>query len=471
LGINIKLINDFISFCSVEETEKFILRHFKELTCSSDVIVLSIGNKKIQIYNKDKTFKQTNRINILEFEKLFSKKNFIVETENSLVKFNHLQNKTKTIYIPLVINQILKKIIVLIEPKCSEDIIKLLATVTETIGERISLKGAYSKKDYYFNEIFRKINLLIIIIDKNFNILFSNKNKNDIYKCFDLAFGYNAPCSFCPLKQKEITKEINNCFFRIRQEEVENKKLCIIEDITKIISLKKELDKAEKLSFLGKISSEITHEIKNPLNAMQLKITLLENILKKDNLLNETTDKIIAGVKYEITRLTNIANDFLQMGGDYKLNKTVFSIKDLIEELIGDTAEKALKARIQVEFLCGEFAKCNIHADRDKLKQAFLNLINNAIEELKERKPKSPQITIMLDISHNLWQIDFIDNGLGVKDESALFTPFFTTKPHGTGLGLSISHKTISAHKGTMEYFRKDNKTFFRIKLPKSVDN
>ena len=462
----IKSLNDFLQISSIDETVNFILSEFNNLTGADNVFILSILSDNHKIIFKNKVVEYGNNINILEFESLFSKKNVIVTKKNHLIDSYNLNTPQNIAYLPFIINKVLKKIVIIETPRCSISFLHLLSTILESVLERITLRESFQKKDMYFNEIFQKINSLIIIRDKNFNILFSNKTESETYKCFDLAFGTDSPCSFCPSKQREITKSINNRFYKINQEDIEDKKLCIIEEITNIINLKNELNKAEKLSFLGRVSSEITHEIKNPLNAMQLKITLLENILHRDNLLTPKTENIIKGVKGEILRLANIASDFLQFGKNYKLDKSYFSLIELLGETINDIKEKTSNANIDIFFFYNKKQDFSIYADKYKLKQAFLNLLNNAMDELISKKIESPKIEISIKEHDNNFEIDFIDNGLGITDSKELFTPFFTTKPHGTGLGLSITQKTILLHKGKIEYFREKERTIFRVILP-----
>lgn len=92
-----------------------------------------------------------------------------------------------------------------------------------------------------------------------------------------------------------------------------------------------------------------------------------------------------------------------------------------------------------------------IQGDPDKLKQAFINIILNGIQAMKD----GGKLEITLEESDKKWAvISFKDEGEGISDEllDKIFNPFFTTKESGTGLGLSITHSTIEEHNGKIEF-------------------
>ena len=114
---------------------------------------------------------------------------------------------------------------------------------------------------------------------------------------------------------------------------------------------------------------------------------------------------------------------------------------------------------------CDDFIIC----DPDRLQQAFLNILLNAIQSM----PKGGQIKIFTQVSTTkdipIIQIGFVDTGNGIKDDTIekIFEPFFTTKDDGTGLGLAIVRKIIELHEGRINIVSgSENGTTIMVNLP-----
>jgi len=225
--------------------------------------------------------------------------------------------------------------------------------------------------------------------------------------------------------------------------------------------LKEELNRSEKLSFLGKISSEITHEIKNPLNSIKLKITLLEKLL---NSKDEKIMKNINAIYKEIERLSELLNDFLQFGKNIVVNKVKFDLSQLVDEVLFDLNEVFKKENISLDLIKYN-KKYFFNGDILKIKQVFYNLIKNSIEALKDNN-NLRKIIIELKREKHAIKIYFKDNGKGIAEPEKLFTPFFTTKNFGTGLGLVIVKKNLELHNGVINYKKEREFTVFEVILP-----
>jgi nitrogen fixation/metabolism regulation signal transduction histidine kinase len=114
-----------------------------------------------------------------------------------------------------------------------------------------------------------------------------------------------------------------------------------------------------------------------------------------------------------------------------------------------------------------------IHGDKNLLEQAFINLVRNSMEALKDTKDGLIQIKASLPQNHHMI-LEISDNGSGISPElqSQVFIPFFTTKQKGTGIGLSIVRKIINMHGGNIHVsFREERGSTFVIRLPRSFTN
>jgi len=102
-------------------------------------------------------------------------------------------------------------------------------------------------------------------------------------------------------------------------------------------------------------------------------------------------------------------------------------------------------------------------ADSEKLKQALLNLCNNAVEAM----PQGGTLTLRAHNAEEQVVLEVVDTGLGIPDGVDIFEPFATTKTWGTGLGLVIVRQIVSAHGGTITYASERGKgTVFCLSLP-----
>lgn len=213
-------------------------------------------------------------------------------------------------------------------------------------------------------------------------------------------------------------------------------------DITKIKQLEAELGKAEKLAALGKMAAVLTHEIKTPLTSIKMNTDMLAESLKLDD-----DDKNSMNIiKKEINRLNNLVKEVLQFSRQINIEKERFNIKDLFDEIIRNTRTKFDSRNFVIINNC---ENNEIYADKEKLHQVFLNLIENAFESSKA----NGKLSIESEQKDGRLKLTFIDNGTGVpKDlKENIFEPFFTTKASGTGLGLAVAQRIVELHDGEIK--------------------
>jgi len=453
---NISNISNFKSFIFSEK--------FKIFSLSKQVYLLEIGTKHHRLIKENNSIIfNTNDIDILYFEKECENVSELYSANISKIIFlKERENPDNVSVIPVIIQNRLKYLIIILNITLNKDEFIFLSKCIDLVIQNIFNKNIVQKRAVYIDRIISKLSPAIMVRDRNYNIIISNKKfSDDKYKCYDVAFGFNLPCEFCPINSSEITKNIDNRFYKIQQSFISPNFLCIVDDITSIIRLKEELNRSEKLSFLGKISSEITHEIKNPLNSIKLKITLLEKLL---NSKDEKIMKNINAIYKEIERLSELLNDFLQFGKNIVVNKVKFDLSQLVDEVLFDLNEVFKKENISLDLIKYN-KKYFFNGDILKIKQVFYNLIKNSIEALKDNN-NLRKIIIELKREKHAIKIYFKDNGKGIAEPEKLFTPFFTTKNFGTGLGLVIVKKNLELHNGVINYKKEREFTVFEVILP-----
>jgi two-component system sensor kinase FixL len=236
-----------------------------------------------------------------------------------------------------------------------------------------------------------------------------------------------------------------------------------IRDISEKTRLQAQLIESERLAAIGTMAAKIGHEIGNPLNGMSLTIQLLETRLsERKESRNPEAAAGLRRLKNEIARLTRLSGEFrvLSRREPYDFVPTQISI--LIESILDLQLPQFEKQGIEVRnHLSTDLP--TINADPDKISQAFLNLIKNAVEAM----PRGGVLSIEARVTANRMHIEVADTGGGIAADLDPFEAFTTTKDTGTGLGLAIVRRIITAHNGSISYRSQVGEgTTFEIQLP-----
>jgi len=267
------------------------------------------------------------------------------------------------------------------------------------------------------------------------------------------------------LKQIEITspKDTVN-YFNIGIYPLKNVRgiiegaVILIDDVTEVKQLELQLRRGERLSAIGQLASGVAHEIRNPLAIIK---TISQTIDKtsQDRELREGLEII----NHEIERANRVIKGLLDFAKTSKSDFSVIKLQELMENLIVITRTYGQNHGVDTIFNCKE--NIRVYGDKDKLKQAFINIIFNGIEAMDNGGVLEAGIERRDD-----WALIFFrDTGRGMDRQTIdrIFNPFFTTKDRGTGLGLSITHNIIEEHGGRIEVTSKKGQgTRFDIYLP-----
>ena len=240
----------------------------------------------------------------------------------------------------------------------------------------------------------------------------------------------------------------------------------VMRDITEEKMFNEELVRSKTLATLGQYSNELAHEIKNPLNAINIQMSLLEReVVKHDWSSKEELAEVVKVVKEEISRLNKLAKDCLHFSKSGDLKRTEEDIGRIFEELLSLITPHADLNGVNI-YLTTLRGCPQILVDRDKLKQALLNVILNAIEAMTG----GGDISINVSKGDSCLAISIKDTGPGIPDEQhdKIFGLFYSTKSGGTGVGLAITKNIIHAHGGNIRFKKLDDGAEFIIELPLS---
>lgn len=354
-------------------------------------------------------------------------------------------------------------------------------------------------KDYN-EKIIESIPVSIIVVDSNFTVTMCNKNCEKIMGSNkDSIIGKNInlyqinmdginlidEVRMVMLEKKvegfyKVSISINNITsenvfgitlvpFKFSEESPEGV-VIIIEDITKTVKLEQALNEAKKLSELGRLSATVAHEIRNPLIA----IGGYANRLKKKYIEGKGIDsKNLDIITDEVGRLEKIVNEILDYAAERKIEFFKVNIGKLLGECISLAEIAAERNNIEIIFDCGKdlIYESNLFVNgyQDGLKQAFINVLNNAVEA-SETRDKVKICVKIEETEAGRWISTSINNSAILQDMENIhniFLPFYTTKTKGTGLGLAITKRIIELQNGKIEVESNiENGTTFTIKLP-----
>lgn len=241
--------------------------------------------------------------------------------------------------------------------------------------------------------------------------------------------------------------------------------LIMLRDITRDRIAESTTIESERLNAIKLLAAGVAHEIGNPLNALNIHLQLLDRELNSVAEAERASLKELVGVaRSEVGRLDLIITQFLRALRPTKPELVPTDIEALVKETLSILRQEIQDRSVAVE-LHSATALPRIHVDPNQMKQAFFNVIRNAVQAM----PGSGNLHVSLSCNDRYLAVVFRDSGSGipVTDMGRVFEPYFTTKTGGTGLGLMIVQRIVQDHGGLIEIASKPERgTVFTILLP-----
>lgn len=227
-----------------------------------------------------------------------------------------------------------------------------------------------------------------------------------------------------------------------------------------------QLLRSERLATIGRMTSLITHELRNPLSSINLNSEMLLETLVEEGLAEEDTDAmaVLETIIAEVDRLRDITEEYLVYA---RLPSPKFEHENLIDILqnmvdfhVGEWTQREVKVSLELPD-----DGLPVEVDPNQIRQALLNLVRNAVEA----SPDGESVRVRAEADDATATVRIIDRGGGIApdDRRHIFEPFYTTKSSGTGLGLAMTQQIIEEHAGTIEVESDPGEgTTFTIRLP-----
>jgi signal transduction histidine kinase len=234
--------------------------------------------------------------------------------------------------------------------------------------------------------------------------------------------------------------------------------------------LEERLHFAERSTALGRLASAVAHEIRNPLNFINLSIDhLRERMVPADPGSREDFERILRSMKTEISRLNRLVGDFLSFGKPMRLDTKAIDLGEVLRDVAALVAHKAKDQAITLDVF-SEPGLPTVTADPELLKTCFLNLMINAVDAMPEGGALSVGVSsVDGEEGRHEVEVTVADTGSGMTAEAidAAFEPYFSTKDAGVGLGLALTRKIVGDHGGSIWLESAPGQgTVARIRLP-----
>ncbi len=346
----------------------------------------------------------------------------------------------------------------------------------------------YGKFKTFASSVLQNMAEAVIVTDRNFNItLFNDSAERFFQRSREETLGqniknfHNGALNFLISKIKSSDRQaidvrtsltIDNqekyLFINIAcntntQNENENYTF-VMNDYTERKKLEEQAGRNEKLAAMGELASGVAHEIRNPINSIGM---IAQRLIKEFIPENDKDEyKNITGVlKDEVTRTNKIITQFLNYARPLDLKRIDVDTSEYFEDIFNLFSIRAKEKGILLS--AENNMKHDINIDPELLKQALINIIQNAFDAVNH----GGEVIIKVSEEESKTKIEITDTGCGIQEENIkkIFDLYYTTKRDGNGLGLSIAQKIIDQHSGSIDIESRLNKgTKFIIKLPKA---
>ncbi len=210
-----------------------------------------------------------------------------------------------------------------------------------------------------------------------------------------------------------------------------------------------ELIRKERLAAMGKLTAAVSHEIRNPLGTVRTSVFSIGDALKRNEM--ERVGKALKLAERNIVRCDGIIRNLL----DYTRIRELYLKSTNIDEWLAELLD---------EYPVPEGVECvrelnsgvKISIDREQLRRAIINVINNAVQALDEEGLDEKKLTVVTGVSGKNIEIRIADTGPGIPDElyGKVFEPLFSNKSFGVGMGLAIVKNIMEQHGGGVEIER-----------------
>jgi len=225
---------------------------------------------------------------------------------------------------------------------------------------------------------------------------------------------------------------------------------------------------AEELAALGELAANLAHEIRNPLNSINLNLELLEEDLSSGA--PDPSDSL-AITRKEVGRLARLVTDFLTYARPTRARRELLEVSELLRGVVAFLKQEARESLVHLR-TAPELPRATVRGDEGQLRQVIINLVLNAIQALDGLEPDRRVVEVGVELGEDGTVVLVVrDRGDGIpeKELKKVREAFYTSRPGGTGLGLAVAERVARTHGGHIELCNVEGGGFeARVVLPRA---
>ena len=237
--------------------------------------------------------------------------------------------------------------------------------------------------------------------------------------------------------------------------------LLTVRDAESVHRIENEIELSRRLAAIGRLTSGVAHEVKNPINAIVIHLEILrERMLQLD----PETRRHMDIINSEIHRLDRVVKTLVDFSRPVELKLQAVDLRDLATEVSALASPEARSHKVDVAQIMSEYA-LPVRVDTDLMKQAILNVMINGVQAM----PDGGTLTLRAFASGQAAVLEVQDTGGGISAEirDKIFNLYFTTKKSGSGIGLALTYRAMQLHNGALDLDSEARQgTIFRFMLP-----
>lgn len=237
--------------------------------------------------------------------------------------------------------------------------------------------------------------------------------------------------------------------------------LITIRDAESVRRIENEIELSRRLAAIGRLTSGVAHEVKNPINAIVVHLEILKNKLQE---VAPDAQRHMDIIGNEIRRLDRVVQTLVDFTRPVELKLTEADLRKLAEEVALLAGPEAESHNVKVQFTAVA-PSLPVYVDADLMKQAILNIVINGVQAM----PNGGTLKMTARKTESAALIEIRDQGQGIPKEiqDKIFNLYFTTKKAGSGIGLAMTYRVLQLHNGALEFETEQGKgTTFRLQVP-----
>ena len=237
--------------------------------------------------------------------------------------------------------------------------------------------------------------------------------------------------------------------------------LITLRDAESVRRIEDEIELSRRLAAIGRLTSGVAHEVKNPINAIVVHLEVLRQKLQQ---LDPDTRRHIDVIGSEIQRLDRVVQTLVDFTKPVDLRLADLDLRRLVDEVVVLAQPDAERHGVSIVRDL-PMDSMPVKVDADLVKQAVLNIVLNGVQAM----PGGGELTLVGSRAENEAQLEVRDQGSGIPQEvrDKIFNLYFTTKKNGSGIGLAMAYRVMQLHNGSVAYDSVEGQgTTFRLRLP-----